>query len=138
MKQKILGIFPHLSLILSLMLLTFAITDRFNSAMAFINHPMTKHLICVLSVFNLLSAVRLCLVNHPSGRPFRLIIAIGWGLVSLLTAGLLIFDYISPSYILFTKDIVKLHLCLLAAASVLCSILLIAVQRKAVLKESEQ
>lgn len=44
MKNKILGMLPHLCIVISLMLLIFFVTDRFNSAMAFINHAMTKRL----------------------------------------------------------------------------------------------
>ncbi len=138
LKQRILGFPPHLSLILSLMLLTFYIVDRFNTAMAFINHPMTKNLIGVLILFNLFSAVRLFQPKDRTTRLIRRIVALGWGFVSLATAGFLIFDRLYPARILFTMDSVKLHLCILATVSILCSVLLIVFQRKEALKESEQ
>ena len=137
LQQRILGIPPHLSLILSLMLLTFYIVDRFNTAMAFINHPMTKNLIGALILFNLLSSVRLALLKDQTTRLARLTDAIGWGLISLVTAGFLIYDYLYPVQILFTKDSTKLLLCVLAIVSILSAVLAIICQRKAAVKEGE-
>lgn len=131
MKQRILGIPPHLSLILSLMLLTFYVVDRFNTAMAFINHPMTKALIGALVLFDLLSAVRLFLLKDR-------IVCAGWGLLSLAGAGVLLFDCLYPDRILFTLDSVKLLLCILAVASHICAVYLIVRQRKATLQATLQ
>ncbi len=36
--EKLAGLLPHVCLILSLMMITFVITDRYNRAMAFINN----------------------------------------------------------------------------------------------------
>lgn len=129
MKQRILGIPPHFSLILSLMLLTFYITDRFNTAMAFINHPMTKSLIVVLATFNLLSAVRLAFLKEKRTRPFRLIACSAWSLISLAAAILVYIDKVEPARILFTTEGVKTLLLVLAVVSILSALVLIVLQR---------
>ncbi len=59
--KKILHFFaallPHLTLILSLMILTFFVIDQFNEAMAFLNNAITKWLICVFSVLTMILSV---------------------------------------------------------------------------------
>ncbi|MBR4288630.1 MAG: hypothetical protein IKT50_04260 [Clostridia bacterium] len=59
--KKILGFFakllPHLTLVLSVMILTFFVIDQFNDAMAFLNNAITKWLICIFSVLTLIQSV---------------------------------------------------------------------------------
>lgn len=57
----LLGLLPHITLILSLMLLTFFVLDQFNEAMAFLDNTITKWLLgittlltVILSVFSIL------------------------------------------------------------------------------------
>jgi hypothetical protein len=49
-------VLPHLSIILSGMLLTFFIIDRVNTAMAFINNDITKWLIGISAVLSMIVA----------------------------------------------------------------------------------
>ena len=49
MKKLFARILPHICIVLSLMMITFFVTDRFNRAMAFINNEITKWLLVVLS-----------------------------------------------------------------------------------------
>lgn len=130
MKQRILGIPPHLSLILSLMLLTFSVTDHFNTAMAFINHPMTKTLIAVLAVFNLLTAVRFAFLSEAHTRAVRMIASLTMVVLSFTGATLLCMDEFYPDRALFTTEGVKTVLAVLAVLSVVFSILLIVLQRR--------
>lgn len=130
MKQRILGIPPHLSLILSLILLTCSITDRFNSAMAFINHPLTKGLILVLAIINLLSAMRMTCLTNRRTRSLRLLCSGLWGLPSVAAIVIFRFDYSFPERILFTNEGVKLLLFALAILSIVLALLLIVLQRK--------
>ena len=44
-------ILPHLTLILSLVLLTLFVLDCLNEAMAFLNNSLTKRLVCIFSLF---------------------------------------------------------------------------------------
>lgn len=44
------ALLPHLTLILSLMMLTFFVIDLFNDAMAFLNNSLTKNLLGVFSL----------------------------------------------------------------------------------------
>ncbi len=60
MKQYFRDLLPHLSIILSLMMIVFFILDQFNDAMAFINNKGTKTLLLILSVLSVINAV--CLI----------------------------------------------------------------------------
>lgn len=54
MMKKLIKVIPHISIILSGMLLTLLVIDRINSAMNFINNDHTKIIIlilCLLTVF---------------------------------------------------------------------------------------
>lgn len=67
MKQflnKLAGFLPHICLILSLMMITFVITDRYNRAMAFINNDITKALLFVLAVLVIVESVLLIRINR--------------------------------------------------------------------------
>lgn len=48
--NRLKRILPHAAIIISLMMLTFYTIDRFNTAMAFINHRMSKDLLAIFSV----------------------------------------------------------------------------------------
>ena len=130
MKQRILSIPPHFSLILSLMLLTFYITDRYNTAMAFINHDMTKDLLIALVICNLYSAVRLIFLGGRLCRILRPIAGAVWGICSIAVGVVLGIDRLYPARILFTQENVKTLLLLLAAISIVSAVLLIVCQRK--------
>ncbi len=52
-------IFPHLCIILSGMLLVLLAIDRVNSAMMFIDHNITKGLMCVLCVASIINGASL-------------------------------------------------------------------------------
>ena len=136
MKQRIFGIPAHFTLILSLMLLTFAITDQFNSAMAFINHPLTKELISALVITNLLTIVSLVLSSGSWGRILRLITGTIWCVLSVATGTILVIDYLYPARILFTLSSVKYLLIALAALSILFSLFTIVCRRKAALQRA--
>lgn len=51
---------PHVCIVLSVVLMTFFVTDRFNEAMAFINNDMTKWMLCVMCVCTFIVSVMLC------------------------------------------------------------------------------
>ena len=55
--EKLAGLLPHMTLILSLMVLTFVITDRYNRAMAFINNDLTKALLFLLALLVIVQSV---------------------------------------------------------------------------------
>ena len=57
--KTLLGFIPHISIVLSLMMITFYITDRYNRPMAFINNDITKALLLVLSVLVIIESVYL-------------------------------------------------------------------------------
>ncbi len=62
--NKLAGFLPHVCLILSLMMLTFVITDRYNRAMAFINNDITKALLYVLTLLVIIESVLLIRINR--------------------------------------------------------------------------
>jgi len=65
MLRKIL---PHAAIILSGMYLVFFLIDRVNSAMAFINNEITKHLLLILCAISVVNAIYLI---HDERRKVR-------------------------------------------------------------------
>ena len=57
--KEILGLIPHVLIVLSVMMITFTITDRYNRPMAFINNDITKALLLVMSVLVIIQSVYL-------------------------------------------------------------------------------
>lgn len=130
MKKRILGFFPHLTIIISLMILTFFVTDRFNTAMAFINHSMTKRLLVVYLICYavcLLDLIRRAKVRRSLPQLCLVV------LVTLLVGGvsiLLALDYAFPAWLLLTFDLAKVAIALLAVSGIFSAVLLICHQRR--------
>ena len=135
----------HLSIVWSLMLLTFYITDRYNPAMTFIDHDMTKGLIVLLSLTTLICGIGL-LSQKRQGRLLLRVTASVLAMLSAVTAlALLVLDYsmvkrfeagvskIAP--LLFTNDFTKAALAVLAITSIAAAIILIAISRQTSEKE---
>lgn len=59
MKLNFRDIIPHISIVLSMMLVLFFILDKFNSAMAFINNNITKTLLVILCACSFINAIAL-------------------------------------------------------------------------------
>lgn len=57
--NTVLGLIPHVLIVLSVMMITFYITDRYNRPMAFINNDITKALLLVMSVLVIVQSVYL-------------------------------------------------------------------------------
>ena len=51
------ALLPHLTLILSLLMLTFFVIDCFNEAMAFLNNSLTKILLGIFSLLTLILSI---------------------------------------------------------------------------------
>ena len=127
----------HLSLVLGLMLLAFYITDLYNTAMAFINHPMTKTLASILSV--LVIGVSAWLILQRRGL-LQIIAGALAGLSSLTALSLLVLDHSMTSRfeqglsseppLLFTDPNVKLALAALAVMAITVGIWLIVIDRR--------
>ena len=62
--KKCKRIFPHITLILSLMVLTFFVIDRFNEFMAFMTSELSKWVIAALALSALVTSIRLILVDN--------------------------------------------------------------------------
>ncbi|MBQ8382670.1 MAG: hypothetical protein IJX47_05630 [Clostridia bacterium] len=137
MKSRIANICAHLSIVWSLMLLTFYVTDRYNDKMAFINHDMTKGLMALLTLTSLVCAAYLLLIRGW-GLPLRLCFGIPVGIAALASAVLLTVDGVMPQYILFTYDSVKAVPALLAVTSVAASLALIVWDRRALRRTSDE
>lgn len=110
MKRLCKEAISHLTVIWGLMLLTFWVTDQFNSAMAFINHDMTKGLLFAFALTTLSVGLFLVTDRAPLWQPLRT----GIGALSLLGAAgviaLLIVDRYFPRLLLFVNDGVKFAL----------------------------
>lgn len=104
--RGLLTFLPHLIIAPSLTLLTLSITDRFNSAMAFINHPMTKGLILLYCVISL--AVCVILLIRRLGRTVvGLIPSLICVLINVILLLALLYDRLFPREILFARDFGK-------------------------------
>ena len=62
--KEILGLIPHVLIVLSVMMITFTITDRYNRAMAFINNDITKALLLILAVLVIVQSILLIRTNR--------------------------------------------------------------------------
>ncbi|MGM9648181.1 MAG: hypothetical protein ACI3YH_08635 [Eubacteriales bacterium] len=143
--KTISNICAHLSVIWSLMLLTFYITDRYNTAMAFINHEMTKGLVAVLSLSVLLCVGRLLTDRQLGFYSLRWVSGILAALFALASASLLILDHSMADRfekglsdtppLLFTGDAVKAVLAWLAVTAIFAAIVLIVLDRRMAGKE---
>ncbi len=135
MKNKILGMFPHLCIVISLMLLIFFVTDRFNSAMAFINHAMTKRLLVIELLFCGLCALLLGVGARVYKSKFGILMAILTALLAVIMAVLLLVDHLSPAMLLLTQALAKTVIALLSACSIPSCLLLIRFQRRSTVKK---
>lgn len=57
--KTVTKVLPHISIILSGMLIVFCVIDRFNSAMGFLDNDAAKLMIFALSVFSIINAILL-------------------------------------------------------------------------------
>jgi len=67
--KKLIRLLPHATLILSLMVLTFFVIDRFNEYMAFMSSELSKWVIAGLALCALATALRLILLDQAEPRP---------------------------------------------------------------------
>ena len=110
MKRLFKEAISHLTVIWGLMLLTFWVTDRFNSAMAFINHHMTKGLFFAFAL-TVLSVGLFLVTDRSSILPaLRIVTGILALLLSTGLLALLIVDRYIPRLLLFVSDGVKFAL----------------------------
>ncbi len=115
----------HLSVILSVILLACLVTDRFNSAMAFVNHPLTKGLSFVLSLAVIGTAIGNLFLPLSVLRIAGRIAALPALLFATVAFVLILTDYYIPRYILFTYEWHKTALFLLALFGTVCGVVAI-------------
>lgn len=97
---------PHLIIAMSVTLLTLSITDHYNTAMAFINHPMTKLLLLIYGLLSLAVCVMMIVYSMEHGLQKALLPLICTvASAVLLTA--LFYDQLYPRDILFVRDFGK-------------------------------
>ena len=118
------GLLPHAVLILSLMLLTLFITDRFNRAMAFLNNDISYVLIWVYAVLCVWQTLEVLLGGYPRGArrgtilPLLASLALFWGRA---------IDRICRAHGFFNREASKWVLfgvCVLMAVHAVCVIVL--------------
>lgn len=119
----------HLTLIFAVMLLTFWVTDRFNTAMAFINHDMTKGLMLAFSLCSLAVAIFLLTDRTPYVRKARAVMGIVTLIGAVGLAALLVIDRMAPEQLLFVGDAVKFTLLGVVLCGIVTSVLGIASRR---------
>ena len=104
--RGLLTFLPHLIIGISVTLLTLSITDRFNTAMAFINHPMTKGLIAVFCLLSLLNCTVL-LVRRMNGPFSGIAVPLVCIILSVAMLLGLFYDFLYPREILFARNFGK-------------------------------
>ncbi len=55
--KTLLGLVPHVLIVLSVMMITFVVTDYFNRSMAFVNNGITKGLMVVMAALAIVESV---------------------------------------------------------------------------------
>lgn len=121
----------HLTAILAVMLLTFWVTDRFNSAMAFINHEMTKGLCGAFALLGICLALVLATDLTSPLCKTRLIVSLLTFLASAGLMGIVATDRVNPRLLLFVNDNVKFCLLGVILLALFASVLGICCRRTA-------
>lgn len=104
--RTLLYALSHLSIATSLTLMTFCVVDRINTAMAFIDHPMSRELMLAFSwAMIIICAVEI--VYAADRHPIVCVICALSALSALSVVCLVLADSIDPAAILFTKPPVK-------------------------------
>lgn len=101
--KAVVAFLPHLVIAMSITLLTLSITDHFNTAMAFINHSMTKGLIviyCLISLSVCLSVFVRCIGKNL----YRAVLPLVCTLMAVAMLTAVFYDWTYPREILFAKD----------------------------------
>lgn len=132
------ALLPHVTIVISLMMLTFSIINKINTAMAFINHYMTKNLMVVFCIVTLLLTAFLTARLIVSGKYLMTALPI---LAIILTVGLsmvLFYDYTTPRDILFTKAPVENLIIAQSVAALLSGIFASVLNRKAAKRKWEK
>ena len=126
------GLLPHAVIILSLLLLTLFVTDRFNRAMAFLNNDISYVLIWVFA--------SLCVWQSAEGLLGKYPLGVRLGTILPLLASLALFwgraiDRICRSHGFYNREASKWVLFGVCVLMVGHAILMIAVQRRQVRQE---
>ena len=66
--KLIIKILPHITFILSIMLITFLILDKFNPVMEFVNNNISNVLLFILGFSTLIESIYLIVINTKSGK----------------------------------------------------------------------
>lgn len=66
--KEIYKLMPHISIIISVMMIVFFFIDRVNSAMAFINNDITKMLLLILSIISIINSIFLIYYQRRVGK----------------------------------------------------------------------
>lgn len=130
MIRAILYALSHLGIGSGMTLLTFYVVDRFNTAMAFVDHPMSKKLLLAFSIaLIVISAVEIADIIFR-GRKLWLGIIPTLALMSAACAVCLVtLDALEPERILFTKNAVKTVFAADAVTGVASCICYVAMRR---------
>ena len=128
--RSALYVLAHLIVAMSLTLLTLSITNHFNSAMAFIDHDMSKTLMAVLSLSVLIESV-FFIPKFVSDRHLLLCLpTVAAALVSILLICLLLTDLSDRSLILFTKQFARVVVGISAVSSFFSAVTIICCMRR--------
>lgn len=66
--KRIVGMLPHINIIISCMMITFFVIDRYNTAMAFINNNITKWLLLIVSILSIVNSIILICYQRKESK----------------------------------------------------------------------
>lgn len=128
--RSALYVLAHLIVAMSLTLLTLSITNHFNSAMAFVDHDMSKTLMAVLSLSVLLESVFFIPKFVGDRHLLAGLPTVAAALVSILLICLLLTDVSDKSLILFTKPFARVVVGISAVSSFFSAVTIICYMRR--------
>lgn len=128
--RSALYVLAHLIVAMSLTLLTLSITNHFNSAMAFVDHNMSKTLMAVLSLSVILESVFFIPKFVNDRHLLAGLSMVAAALASILLVCLLLTDVSDKSLILFTKPFARVIVGISAVSSFFSAVTIICNMRK--------
>lgn len=135
--KAVVTFLPHLVIAMSFTILTLSVTDHFNTAMAFINHPMTKGLLLVYCPVSLCVCLIL-LARWRDRRILRSLIPLLCALITVAMLTALYYDRVNPRDILFAKDFGKTLIFVNTMVSLINAAYTAAAERRRVMEKCKK
>lgn len=127
--RRLLLILPHAVIVIALMMLTFSIINKINTAMGFINHPMTEGLLIAFAILTLLADIYLLSYQIAYGRYLLCLIPLPSVLSSIGAILLVLYNHRYPAANILTKPLAENLIIADAIAALIAALFLFAMNR---------